>query len=142
MKLLIVLGLLLSGTGPAGALGPMYRYHDLVAGKETAGMENGFFHSALFHTPLGITVDPASNQLFVADSDNHCLRVIDLSEENKVSTLAGTGKAGGADGFFSLATLLQAVSDGSGGNLSVAFMIAYELIRQKNRVFRGFRERV
>ena len=103
LKALIVLSLLLSGAGPAGALGPMYSYHDLVAGEGTAGMENGFFYSALFHTPLGMTVDPVSNQLFVADSDNHCLRVIDLSEQNKVSTLVGTGKAGGTDGSFAVA---------------------------------------
>jgi len=84
---------------PAFALGPMYSSRDLVAGEGTAGWEDGPFYSAQFRSPVGLAVDGTQRLLYVADKENHCLRVIDLSNENKVDTLCGKpGKAGFADG--------------------------------------------
>jgi hypothetical protein len=93
---------------PAFALGPMYSSCDLVAGEGTAGWEDGPFYSALFNTPSGLAMDAGARLLYVADKENHCLRVIDLSGENKVTTLCGKpGKAGFADGRLSEALFNQ-----------------------------------
>src|SRR5581483_3800813 len=76
------------------ALGPMYSFCDLVAGEGTPGLENGTFYSALFNHPTGLAADPTENKLYVADSENHCIRSIDLSDENRVDTLVGQDKPG------------------------------------------------
>jgi hypothetical protein len=51
-----------------------------------------------------MVLDPPSNRLFVADRDNHCVRVIDLSNDHQVSTLAGSGRQGYEDGPFDQAS--------------------------------------
>lgn len=88
----------LLGALPVFALGPMYSSHDLVAGEGMPGLSDGPFYSALFNNPAGIAIDPVEDKLYVADQGNHCLRVIDLSKSNAVSTLAGQGKPGFKDG--------------------------------------------
>ncbi|MBU6140966.1 MAG: redoxin domain-containing protein [Proteobacteria bacterium] len=63
----------------------------LKIGSEKEGFVDGDFDSARFNNPLGILFD--GNKLYVADSGNHALRVIDFKEE-KVSTLIGSGFRG------------------------------------------------
>jgi thiol-disulfide isomerase/thioredoxin len=64
--------------------------HTIGSGKQ--GFKDGSFTEAMFNNPQGVLID--GNQIFVADTGNHRLRVIDLEKE-RVSTLAGTGERGG-----------------------------------------------
>jgi hypothetical protein len=59
------------------------------------GFEDGTVPSARFNCPGGMTVD-AAGHIVVADSDNHALRRV--SKAGEVSTLAGNGQEGFADG--------------------------------------------
>lgn len=54
--------------------------------------ENGDFSSASFDSPRGMTM--RNNKIYVADTGNHKLRMIDLLRK-KVVTLEGNGKRGG-----------------------------------------------
>jgi DNA-binding beta-propeller fold protein YncE len=68
----------------------------LLAGNNTSsGNQDGPGADARFDCPVGITVDPAGN-VVVVDSDNHALRLV--SKAGAVSTLAGGGGKGFADG--------------------------------------------
>jgi hypothetical protein len=98
-----LIGLFLSATGPARAVLPISHYHDLVAGEGARGYRDGPFFSALFNFPQGLAIDPDGKFLYVADRDNHRIRVVLLDEANRVETLAGTGSRGSADGGFSRA---------------------------------------
>jgi DNA-binding beta-propeller fold protein YncE len=60
-----------------------------VAGSGAVGEKNGPFATATFHHPQGIAL--LGEKLYVADTENHLIRVLDLRHK-KVSTLAGTGK--------------------------------------------------
>ncbi len=70
----------------------------LAGGRE--GFADGAGAAAAFHTPSGIAVDRKGN-LLVADTGNNAIRVI--SAQGVVSTLAGDGSAGFADGPGKLA---------------------------------------
>jgi sugar lactone lactonase YvrE len=65
------------------------------AGDGTAGMVNGAAGTAQFNAPWGITIDTAGN-IYVGDAGNNLIRKI--STTGIVSTYAGTGDAGFADG--------------------------------------------
>ena len=65
----------------------------LAGGKE--GYADGQGAQAAFHTPSGIAIDDAGN-LYVADTGNHAIRKV--TPQGLVSTLAGNGMAGSADG--------------------------------------------
>jgi thiol-disulfide isomerase/thioredoxin len=60
-----------------------------VAGSGEVGEKNGPFATATFHHPQGMAL--AGEKLYVADTENHLIRVLDLHHK-KVSTLAGTGR--------------------------------------------------
>ncbi|XP_039631906.1 NHL repeat-containing protein 2 isoform X1 [Polypterus senegalus] len=69
-------------------------------GGPTSGWKDGSFAVAKFNSPQGIAV--IKNTIYVADTENHLIRMVDLLEE-KVSTIAGVGmqgtdKEGGAFG--------------------------------------------
>ncbi len=77
----------------------------------SGGSEPGFADAAdgaqaRFHTPCGIAVLP-DGALVVADTGNHRLRRVELN--GSVSTIAGTGEAGGQDGVLSTALFNQPV---------------------------------
>ena len=59
-----------------------------IAGIGTIGKKDGSFADAQFHHPQGMVL--AENFLYVADTENHLLRRIDLSDRT-VKTIAGTG---------------------------------------------------
>lgn len=74
-----------------------------VIGSGEIGRTDGSFGSATFHHPQGLVL--ASDLLYVADTENHLLRQVDLVRK-QVTTIAGTGEQGGgfpgplANGLF------------------------------------------
>jgi len=62
-----------------------------VIGSGAAGQTDGDYSAAEFNQPQGIALD--GNDLFVADTENHELRRVDLAAR-KVTTVAGTGRQG------------------------------------------------
>ncbi|MCL7715321.1 gluconolaconase [Stenotrophomonas mori] len=68
-------------------------FHVLAGGRE--GFADGVGGEAAFHTPSGIALDRHGN-LYVADTGNHAIRKV--TPQGEVSTLAGDGVAGFADG--------------------------------------------
>ena len=56
-----------------------------------SGFSDGDYNSATFNHPQGMTFDAATNTLYVADTENHALRAVDMSKR-MVTTIAGTGE--------------------------------------------------
>ena len=77
-----------------GKIDPSGEY-STIAGS-SSGTADGQGTFASFNQPVGIAVDPQGN-LFVADSGNHLIRKID-TQSAQVTTIAGTGIPGSADG--------------------------------------------
>ncbi|MDR2675186.1 MAG: hypothetical protein LBC18_10095, partial [Opitutaceae bacterium] len=70
----------------------------IVAGSAMPGTANGPLLEAQFNSPAGVAVDATGGYLYVADTGNHAIRLIDL-DGGEVSTFAGQpGIAGEADG--------------------------------------------
>ena len=63
-----------------------------VVGSGQAGLDDGPFESATFNKPQGMAID--GDILYVADTENHALRAVDL-RTRRVTTIAGTGRQGG-----------------------------------------------
>jgi len=61
---------------------------EAVIGRGDAGLGDGSFADAAFHAPQGLALD--GDTLYVADTENHALRAVDLAR-GRVATLAGTG---------------------------------------------------
>ncbi|HAJ63204.1 MAG TPA: hypothetical protein DCP31_31525, partial [Cyanobacteria bacterium UBA8543] len=62
-----------------------------VIGTGKAGLIDGSFVEAQFFAPQGMTLDTDNQILYVADTENHTIRLIDL-EHQQVKNLAGTGE--------------------------------------------------
>ena len=60
-----------------------------IIGSGEAGLKDGDFKTAQFFNPQGIAID--GDILYIADTNNHALRRIDLKAKT-VTTIAGTGK--------------------------------------------------
>ena len=58
-------------------------------GEGGAGLQDGSFSSAQFNHPQGMSL--SDDILYVADTENHALRKVDLTEK-RVETIAGTGE--------------------------------------------------
>jgi sugar lactone lactonase YvrE len=88
------------------------------AGTGAAGSADGASGAASFRYPEGIAVDAAGN-LYVADTGNNLIRMV--TPAGDVSTLAGTGTAGSANGASSAATFDQpySVAVDASGNVYV-----------------------
>lgn len=61
-----------------------------VIGSGLAGFEDGDFRTATFRQPQGMALSGDGQSLYVADTENHALRQVNLAGET-VTTLAGTG---------------------------------------------------
>ena len=61
---------------------------DVIGGGDV-GLEDGDYADAKFHHPHGLTL--SGDSLYVADTENHAIRLIDL-RERRVETIAGTGE--------------------------------------------------
>lgn len=60
-------------------------------GTGAKGRTDGAFDKATFHRPQGIALSADGNTLYIADTENHLLRAVDLKART-VSTIAGTGE--------------------------------------------------
>jgi DNA-binding beta-propeller fold protein YncE len=60
-----------------------------IIGSGEAGFTDGIFQTAQFNLPQGLTL--GQNKLFVADTGNHAVRMVDFAK-GEVTTLAGTGQ--------------------------------------------------
>ena len=60
-----------------------------LAGTGEPGLNDGLPAEATFDEPAGLAV--AAGKLYVADTNNHRIRVIDLEKENRVGTLVIEG---------------------------------------------------
>jgi mucin-19 len=65
------------------------------AGSTTAGSADGQGAAAGFNQPVGIAIDAAGN-IYIADTGNNTIRII--SPQGAVTTLAGSGSQGSANG--------------------------------------------
>lgn len=62
-------------------------------GSGKQGLQDGGFDVAAFHAPQGLLWDAETQTLFVADTENHALRAVDMANKT-VTTLAGDGAQG------------------------------------------------
>ena len=90
-----------------------------LAGSGTAGSDDGLGVFASFNSPSGIAVDRQGN-IYVSDSHNNKIRKIDPI--GGVTTLAGTGQPGAADGGYTTATFNNpiGIAVDAAGNVYVA----------------------
>jgi len=65
----------------------------LVAGNGEPGFSDGGKNDARFDHPQGMALSADGNVLYVADTENHAIRAIDLAS-GSVTTVAGTGEQG------------------------------------------------
>ncbi len=105
---------------PAGAVTTIAGLAGLV------GSADGTGSSARFYSPSGVATDSGGN-LYVADTWNSTIRKI--TPAGVVTTLAGVGSQGSADGTGSAARFLNpyGVATDSGGNLYVADTYNYTI---------------
>ncbi len=66
---------------------------EYVIGTGISGMKDGAFDQAQFFRPQGVFYSSAQNAVYVADTENHSIRKIDI-RNGTVTTLAGTGEQG------------------------------------------------
>jgi len=90
-----------------------------LAGSGAPGSANGNGRAASFFCPSGVATD-ASGNIYVADNNNNLIRKI--SPSGVVTTLAGSGAAGSANGIGIAASFNQpgSVSTDASGNVYVA----------------------
>jgi len=92
-----------------------------VIGGKSSGFKDGDFHHARFFRPQGVYFDAAHQVIYVADTENHAVRQIDLTKK-KVETLAGTGHQA-----------LQYNMEGKGTH--VALNSPWDLIKIENQLY-------
>ena len=64
-----------------------------IVGSGSKGREDGFLRTATFNQPQGLALNDDGSRLYIADTENHLIRVVDFPT-GQVSTVAGTGRKG------------------------------------------------
>ncbi|MBW4669513.1 MAG: redoxin domain-containing protein [Cyanomargarita calcarea GSE-NOS-MK-12-04C] len=62
-----------------------------IIGNGKSGLKDGAFNQAQFFAPQGMTFDEENQILYVADTENHAIRRVDLQQQI-VETIAGNGE--------------------------------------------------
>lgn len=106
-----------------GTDGKIFHFAGTTNGTSGSGGDNGAVSSARFNRPTALAIDNTGNKLYVADSGNNRIRVIDLTT-NIITIYAGTGGAGfNADGVIATDASLNNPSGlaiDANGNLFIA----------------------
>jgi len=91
----------------------------LAGGNVTGGFVDGTGAAAQFWYPINLTIDSNGN-LYVVDMNNHSIRKV--TQSGIVTTLAGNGSSGFADGIGAAAQFYQpeGIAIDSNGNLYIA----------------------
>ena len=116
-----------------------------VIGNGEPGKTNGSFAQAQFNRPQGVTLD--GDILYVADTENHMIRRVDLTTQ-QVETIAGTGEQAGMTSTTTWGPALEAALSSpwdivcSGNRLYIAMagthqIFEYYLDRQEIEPFAG-----
>ncbi len=116
-----------------------------IIGTGEPGKADGSFAQAQFNRPQGVTLD--GKILYVADTENHLIRRVDLVAQ-QVETIAGTGEQAGMASITSWGPALQAALSSpwdivhSGNLLYIAMagthqIFAYAIDRQEIEPFAG-----
>ena len=90
-----------------------------IIGSGQAGLDDGALESATFDHPQGMAL--AGNHLYVADAENHALRLVDL-ESGLVESIAGTGDQGN-------------VREGRGPGLSTSLNSPWDLVHHEGKLY-------
>jgi DNA-binding beta-propeller fold protein YncE len=93
-----------------------------IAGTNAAGYVDGALAAARFNHPYGIVASPDGTKLYVADTGNNAIRLINLTS-GTVSTIAGNGGLGSADGVGAAARFAEPnglAFDSTGNNLYIS----------------------
>jgi sugar lactone lactonase YvrE len=106
------------------ATGPVFTYQSTIvettlAGSGVYGLKDGAGATAAFGQPIGIAVDGAGN-VYIADTQNNLIRKITAG--GVVSTFAGSGQLGAADGIGTAASfnMPKGIVTDAAGNVYVA----------------------
>jgi len=93
-----------------------------LAGTDAAGFADGPLPSARFNNPFGILASPDGTKLYVADTGNNAIRLVDLTA-GTVTTIAGNGGLGSADGIGPAARFAEPnglAFDSTGNNIFIS----------------------
>ncbi|HYP29765.1 MAG TPA: SMP-30/gluconolactonase/LRE family protein [Blastocatellia bacterium] len=81
---------------------------ETIAGTGVPGFADGVTESARFNTPTALALSLDGNFLFVADTGNHRIRVVNL-QTRRVETFAGSGRTTGDDGPAGQASFIRPI---------------------------------
>lgn len=104
---------------PVGGLTPFFFRNSLVAGSSDAAYLDGSFIKASFRFPQGLALARDSKRLYVADTGNDAVRVVDLERQNRVSTLARLSVSAATGQSLALSAPAQVIALADGSSLLV-----------------------
>ncbi|MFN0110394.1 MAG: Ig-like domain-containing protein, partial [Blastocatellia bacterium] len=103
--------------------GKIFHFAGATNGTSGSGGDNGSASTSRLNRPTALAVDPAGTKLYIADSGNNRIRVVDLTT-NIITSYAGTGGAGfNGDGVIATDSSLNYPSGlavDANGNLFIA----------------------